>query len=52
MQEWLSSQTPEDLELAILNLGQAIQDGQDVGGILALWLRVYELLLEIKKKQL
>ena len=48
--DWLLTQSVEDLQLALLNLGQAIQDGQDVGGRLARWLRVYELLLEIKQE--
>ena len=50
--EWLATKTLEDLELAWLNLSTAIVDGQDVRGQMARWLRIYEILIEIKRAEI
>ena len=48
--DWLAAQSLADLENAVISLRAAITDGQDVGGRMARWLKIYELLLEIKRE--
>jgi hypothetical protein len=47
--DWLAKESVNSLTKDVISLRQAIEDGQDVDGAMALWLEVYESLLCLKQ---